>query len=327
MVDANPLSKDLYGACGRKLWLAKHHIAPIVRTSSQSLSARLRKGLTAMLLQELGASTDWEIFALHPKTKAPIEFKSDELTVRMSALARSKTLTPAQWFLIESQSVTDVVLAQVIAHKLEIGYPGLYGHCMLGMGFAKLMHCAVFLVGDCGDTYLEVLEFDEGVFENLVEVAAMLSGNLAPAPEKVDECDTCQNNDTCFDHTHVDLVNCYSCHYCTLGNGGVNCRLYKRIISPEDALGGCTEHLFNPSLVKWGTFLGAQHLENGHYVHLYEVGDKQLRNCGAKALQTAPKVGPMYTSHEIFIGGTQAISSPQVQAIKEQFAGSKIIQS
>jgi hypothetical protein len=93
-------------------------------------------------------------------------------------------------------------------------------------------------------------------------------------------------------------------------------------VENSDAIVGCSEHLYNPSLVGFGTFLGAQTLENGDTVHIYQIGEAKIINCGHKA----PKKGNMYTSREIQIGGVIALQDPTVQAIKEQFAGSKIIQ-
>jgi hypothetical protein len=257
----------------------------------------------------------WDVMQVHPKTKMPISFSTPSIECHMSALARAHEGFPSGWFLIEARSVSDSVFAKVTGHKLEQSYPQLYGHAMIGMGLANLLHCAVFLSSDSGATYLEIIEFKKSLYTKLTSLADQLIKE-APAPVIQDDCGKCSYERPCWDDNYIAPVSCYSCHFMALGNGGVHCQKWHTVMNSADANHGCTEHLYQVSLVRFGKYIGSTNLSNGDLAHIYDIGGKHITNCGGRA----PKSGLMYTSREIEIGGVFAMNDPQVQALKEQFA-------
>ena len=274
----------------------------------------------SQLLEECRAK-GWTVHEVHPKTSAPIGFDAPNMHVKMSAVGKyDGEGFPSGWFLIEAQAISDALFSQVVARKVSEGYPGLYGHCMLGMGLSGMSHCAIFLSSDDGDTYFEVVSFDKTLYDRLIAIASVLGSNEPPQRINQDDCGPCSLIKACHGESILP-VSCYSCHVCLLSDGGVYCAKYSRNIHAADAHYGCTEHLYNPHLASFGKYLGATVLENGDNAHIYEIDGTKIMNVGAKT----PKNGLMFSSREIQIGGVWAMSDPAVQAIKEQFAGSKII--
>ena len=313
-------SYSLCGKCPRLVWHTTRGIGvPILGAKEKRVTQR-RAMQISQLLEEC-RSKGWTVHQVHPKTLAPIGFDSPNLHVAMSAVAKYDGENfPSGWFLVEVGAISDALFEQVVKHKIAAAYPGLYGHCMLGMGLSHINQCAVFLSSDDGDTYFEVLSFDKALYERLIALSQVLGSNEPPPRKNQDDCGSCTLIEACHGESILP-VSCYSCHVCLLSDGGVYCGKYHRTIDAADAHYGCTEHLYNPHLASFGKYLGATVLENGDNAHIYEIDGAKIMNVGAKT----PKSGLMFSSREIQIGGVWAMSDHTVQAIKEQFAGSKII--
>jgi hypothetical protein len=146
-------SDFLYGVCGRKSYNSAR-ISINTHTLAQNRILLRRLNQLPQLLDECRA-LGWSVMEYHPKTKQPIAFNADGMNVRMSALGKSDEGFPHGWFLIEARAISDKLFAKVVEQRLLAAYPALYGHCILGMGYAKLSQCAVFLSSDSGRLILK----------------------------------------------------------------------------------------------------------------------------------------------------------------------------
>lgn len=228
-------------------------------------------------------------------------------------------------FIVHVESVPNHVVEKAIACGMRDGYPTVYGHCQLAMGYARVSKCGVLLSGDNGVIYVEMIKFDQAIFDRMEGLIETLTGVTPPAPIATSECDKCFYNDACYSEDVVPPLNCHTCLHAHWRLDKLSCGRWKKDVPETVWADGCTEHLYMPNLLNFAKTVQIINLENGEKGVKYETSSsKVFINCGSKAVRQENSE-MMVTSREIFISGKCLLENDLVHAIKTEFSGSTII--
>lgn len=160
--------------------------------------------------------------------------------------------SPKTWHLLECKTMNKRQFDELLKKGCRQAKPTHWNQCQLYMGGLGLKRCAYFV--QCKDDdrlYMERIKYDAKVYKMLLLKARSIIYAESP-PDRIGKdasfylCKWCSFSDFCWGNGWPD-VNCRTCAHSTPAADGK----WECARSFETTDGGCSEHIFLPTLIHW----------------------------------------------------------------------------
>ena len=206
-------------------------------------------------------------------------------------------------------------------HGVQKSKPQHYGQMQMYMHGKKAKYALYYAVCKNDDrVYTEIVEYDAGIANSLLERAEMIITSDAP-PAGVSksatwfECKMCDHLELCHGQATPDM-NCRTCMHSEPqidGYGTWHCERHGFAIDVDQQRAGCEQHLFRPALLKnWAEIVRVEK-DAAHYRHLTNDADFVNGPEGYRSAEIAA------ASH------AESIAHPTTELIKGEFPGAEIV--
>ena len=312
--------------CDRDLWYSFRW------SSAKNFPGRVKRLLNRgkreedLLLEELRA-LGIEVYEVDPETKQQHRFEAlgGHFCGSCDAIGRGFPEAPKTWAIAEFKTHNAKSFGELVKSGVGRAKPEHFAQMMVYMGLAELDRAIYLAVNkDTDDIYSEWIHFDKNVFESLMKRADRVINADTPLERVVDDptwyqCKWCNHFGLCHEN-RVAKKSCRTCAYATPADGGWHCGLYDRGLPYAEQVLGCRAHLFIPALVPYGE---PQDSGDGWVLYKHKATGQMFANV---AEDCAPIDGAScYTSAELSVIPNSMVGDNMIDAIKEQFPGSRVV--
>ena len=162
---------------------------------------------------------------------------------------------PKTWHVLEFKTHGAKSFSALVKNGVEETHPEHFAQMQLYMGWAGMDRAYYLAVSkDTDELYAERIKFDRALFEKLRVKAKRIIFTSEPPPRISEDpehfrCRLCHFHRVCHG-TSFPKANCRTCAHSTPREDGTwHCGRHDRMLSKDDQLAGCPQHVFIPPLV------------------------------------------------------------------------------
>lgn len=269
-------------------------------------------------------------YTLHDRDyKTGRQYAYEDLDGHLFAFADGILEAGGQRYIFECKTHSKKSFSSIVRKGVLDGKPEHYAQCQMYMKLSGLRKALYWAVSkDDDEIYSEVIEYDEGEAERLMEKAKEIVYSPTALPKLASDpeyfaCRYCTFRATCHEGVFPP-VSCRTCTHSTPVEGRKwRCEKWGEEIPDKQAqLAACEHHVFNPSMVDAYTVLDADEAENSvTYEGEFDGRKIQFKNVGAAQAPDG------FTSAELrAMGGNvcSIVSDATVEEVRKKFDASVI---